>query len=143
MITETELDNKYFMYKSSGRSLYSAELLCSFPLLCSLFLVSLLAWRRAVAGVSLVLIGLGRLELRRGPGLEVSRVLGALRSRRGPVVLLELQGVLRVELCLLLQPAVILLLVLSVLRRIQWRLGGSSTTSILLRGTSRTSIATP
>ena len=81
-------------------------------------LVSLLAWRRAVAGVSLVLIGLGRLELRRGPGLEVSRVLGALRSRRGPVVLLELQGVLRVELGLLLQPPVILLLVLSVLRRV-------------------------
>ena len=53
-------------------------------------LLSLLAWRRAVAGVSLVLIGLGRLELRRGPGLEVSRVLRALRSGRGSVVLLEL-----------------------------------------------------
>ena len=35
----TELDNKYFIYKSSCPSLYRAEqLLCSFPLLCSLFL---------------------------------------------------------------------------------------------------------
>ena len=98
-----------------------------------------------MAVVSLVLIGLGRLELRRGAGLEVSRVvLGALRSRWRTVVLLELQGVLRVELGLLLQPPVILLLVLSVLGRVQWRLGRtSSTTSILLRWTSRTSIASP
>ena len=93
--------------------------------------------------VTLVLIGLGRLELRRGPGLEVSRMLRALRSGRGPVVLLELQGVLRVELGLLLQPPVILLLVLSVLGRIQWRLGRTSSTSILLRWASRTSIASP
>ena len=110
------------------------------------YLVSLLSRRRTVPGVSLVLIGLGRLELgSRRPGLKVSRVR-TLWSRRGPIVLLELQGVLRVELGLLLQPPVILLLVLSVLRWVQWRLRGSSTTSrtsILLGWTSWTSVATP
>ena len=97
-------------------------------------------------GVSLVLIGLGRLELRSwSPGLEMSRVR-SLRTWRGPIVLLELQGVLRVELGLLLQPPVILLLVLSVLCWVQWRLRWSSTTSrasILLGWSSRTSVATP
>ena len=94
--------------------------------------------------VSLVLVGLGRLELRRSPGLEVCRVLRALRSGGRPVVLLELQGVLRVELGLLLEPAVILLLVLGVLCRVQGGLGRSSCrTSVLLGWTSGTSVASP
>ena len=108
------------------------------------YLVSLLARRRAVAVVSLVLIVLGRLELRlRGPGragLEVSRV----RSRGRPVVLLELESVLGGELGLLLQPPVILLLVLGVLARLHWRLGRTSSgASVLLGGTSWSSIASP
>ena len=114
------------------------------------YLVSLLARRRAVAVVSLVLIVLGRLELRlRGPGraggLEVSRVRPRLMTRRGrSVVLLELESVLRGELGLLLEPAVILLLVLGVLAGLHWRLGGtSSRASVLLGGTSWTSIASP
>ena len=107
-------------------------------------LVSLLARRRSVAVVSLVLVGLGRLELRRSPGLEVCRVLRSLRSGGRPVVLLELQGVLRVELGLLLEPAVILLLVLGVLGRVQGGLGRSSCrTSVLLGWTSGTSVASP
>ena len=95
--------------------------------------------------VSLVLVGLGRLELRRSPGLEVCRVLRSLRSGGRPVVLLELQGVLRVELGLLLEPAVILLLVLGVLCRVQGGLGRSSScrTSVLLWWTSGTSVASP
>ena len=113
------------------------------------YLVSLLARRRAVAVVSLVLIVLGRLELRlRGPGrpgLEVSRVRTCLVTGRGrPVVLLELESVLRGELGLLLEPAVILLLVLGVLAGLHWRLGRTcSRTSVLLGGTSWTSIASP
>ena len=97
-----------------------------------------------MAVVSLVLIVLGRLVSRRSPGLELGGVRTCLVAGRGrAVVLLQLESVLGVELGLLLQPAVILLLVLSVLSRVQWRLGRTSTTSILLRGTSRTSIATP
>ena len=61
-----------------------------------------------------------------------------MRTRRGSVVLLELHGVLRVELSLLLQPAVILLLVLRVLGRLHWRLGR---TLAVLRG--RSTIASP
>ena len=61
-----------------------------------------------------------------------------MRTRRGSVVLLELHGVLRVELSLLLQPAVILLLVLRVLGRLYWRLGR---TLAVLRGSP--TIASP
>ena len=61
-----------------------------------------------------------------------------MRTRRGSVVLLELHGVLRVELSLLLQPAVILLLVLRVLGRLHWRLGR---TLAVLRGSP--TIASP
>ena len=66
-----------------------------------------------------------------------------MRTRRGSVVLLELHGVLRVELSLLLQPAVILLLVLGVLPGVHWGLGRTSRTSVLLWWTSWTSIVSP
>ena len=49
--------------------------------------------------VLIAMIGLSRLELMWDPGMEVSRVLRM--TRRGPIVLLELQGVLGVKLCLL------------------------------------------
>ena len=103
-------------------------------------LVSLLGRRRAVP---LVLIVLLLLELR-GSSLEL-RVYSLLPWGRGPVVLLQLHGVLRVELGLLLQPAVILLLILGVLCRVHRGLGRTSRhgTSSVLRWASRPSVASP
>ena len=108
------------------------------------YLVSLLAGRRAVAVVALVLIVLGRLVSRRSPGLELGGVRTCLVAGRGrAVVLLQLESVLGVELGLLLQPAVILLLVLGVLPGVHWGLGRTSRTSVLLWWTSWTSIVSP
>ena len=113
---------------TSGRNTFSSHLIA-------------LLRRRSISLVLIVLL----LVLRRRTALDLCWVR-SLTWRRRSVVLLELHGVLRVELSLVLEPAVILLLVLSVLCWVQGRLRWSSTTSrasILLGWTSRTSVATP
>ena len=147
----TELSNKYFMYKSCHRSLsLCTESLPSFRRLLlqhntiissrntfSSHLIALLR-RRSISLVLIVLL----LVLRRRTALDLCWVR-PLTWRRRSVVLLELHGVLRVELSLLLQPAVILLLILCVLCRVHRGLGRTSRTSVLLGGTSWTSIVSP
>ena len=59
-----------------------------------------------------------------------------MRTRRGSVVLLELHGVLRVELSLVLEPAVILLLVLGVLCWVHRRLGRARAVLVVVRGSA-------
>ena len=87
--------------------------------------------RRSISLVLIVLL----LVLRRRTALELCWVRSLTRGRR-PVVLLELHGVLRVELSLLLEPTVILLLVLGVLGGIHRRLGRAGTVLVVMRGTS-------
>ena len=140
----TELSNKYFMYKSCHRSLsLCTESLPSFRRLLlqhntiissrntfSSHLIALLR-RRSISLVLIVLL----LVLRRRTALDLCWVR-SLTWRRRSVVLLELHGVLRVELSLLLEPAVILLLVLGVLCWVHRRLGRARAVLVVVRGSA-------